>query len=109
MVPVLVGEYVCLCEWAALRPELGTKLIEESKVDVDVLVGRTVERADRFGGRAAPGLDLARKEGGLGGLVAAVGELVLPVALNTVDKAHDPAIRAAICIRAGLAVLRKLA
>src|SRR4051794_23300975 len=104
-----MGEHICLCEWAAVGSELGAKLIEESKVDVDVLVGRTVERADSFGGCPAAGLDLAGKEGGLGELVAARGELVLPVALNAVHKANNSAIPAAVCIRACLALVRELA
>ena len=46
MMAVLVGDDVGLGERAALRAERLVQLLEEAEVDVDHLVGRTVERAD---------------------------------------------------------------
>jgi hypothetical protein len=41
-----VGEHVRLGEGAAAGAEARPQLVEEAEVDVDVLVGRAVERAD---------------------------------------------------------------
>ena len=47
VVPVLVREDVGLGERATLGAEARAQLVEEAEVDVDRLVGRAVERADR--------------------------------------------------------------
>ena len=46
VVPVLVGDHVRLGERAAARAEAGAQVVVERQVDVDLLVGRAVERAD---------------------------------------------------------------
>ncbi len=55
VVPVLVRENVRLGERAALRSELRLQLVEEAEVDVDVAVGRAVERPDGARRDAAAG------------------------------------------------------
>ena len=47
MVTVLVGHDIGLGERSAFRAELRLEVIEESEVDVDVLVSGAVEGADR--------------------------------------------------------------
>ena len=52
VVPVLVRQHVGLGERPTLGAEARLQLVEEAEVDVDVLVGRAVERAD-LGARGA--------------------------------------------------------
>ena len=109
MVPVLVGQDVGLRERAALGPELRAQLVEEPEVDVDVLVGRAVERT--AGGRrdAATAADLVGEEArpGRDVLLARSGERVGPVGLDAVDVADDPAILAGVRVGTGLALGRQ--
>ena len=51
MVPVFVRQHVALGERSAFRPELRLRILEEPEVDVDLLVGGAVERADVRGRR----------------------------------------------------------
>ena len=61
VVAVLVGEDVGLDEVAALAAELALEhVVEERGVEVDVLVGRAVERPDVGGRLAAAGADRRR-------------------------------------------------
>ncbi len=55
VVAVLVRDHVGDREVAALRAEARLELIEEAKVEVDLLVGRAVERARRRRCRSAAG------------------------------------------------------
>ena len=56
MVAVLVGDHVALGERPALGAELVVQLVEEAEVEIDVLVGRAVERPDLGRRGAAAGL-----------------------------------------------------
>ena len=56
VVAVLVGQHVRLGE-LALGAELVGELLVEGQVDVDLVVGRAVERADAGVGLAAAGVD----------------------------------------------------
>ena len=53
VMPVFVGEDVGLGKPPALRTETRLELVEEPQVDVDLLVGRAVERAHLRRRRAA--------------------------------------------------------
>ena len=64
MVPVLVGDHVGLRERPALGAEARAEVVEEPQVDVDVLVGRAVERAHGRRGSAAAALDGVGEEHG---------------------------------------------
>src|SRR4029077_6096814 len=97
---VLVCDYVALGERPSGRAEAVVQLVEEAQVDVDVLVGRAVERADVRARRTAAGLPLTALEVGDGGHVGspAVRELALPEPLHRVDVADDAAVLAGIGI-----------
>ena len=56
MVAVLVREHVGLRKRPALGAEPRLQLVEEAEIDVDLLVGRAVERADLRARVAAPRL-----------------------------------------------------
>ena len=105
VVAVLVGEDVCLGERTAPRSELRCHLVEEAEVDVDVLVVRAVERADRRGRRAAASLDAVREEARLRRLV--VPHRLRPVDLHAVDDGEDAAVLTRVRVGARLAVLRE--
>ena len=104
--PVLVREDVRLGERAALGAELRLQLVEEAEVDVDVAVGRAVERPD--GGRrdAAAGRDLPVEEPRPRGLV--VAQRLRPVRLDAVDDGDDAAVLALVRVLARAALLREL-
>ena len=110
MVAVLVGDDVPLGERAALGVEPRMELVEEAQIDVDGHVGRAVERSDLGRRRAAAGVDAVREDDRLGRLIglALLRELVLPVRLDAVDEADDPAVRALVRLGAGLAFLCRL-
>ena len=102
---VLMSDHVRLREWAALRSEAGLEFLEESEINVEVLVARTVERAGRAAGRSAPRrrgpgeqdrrrLDIRGLRSGQGGR---------PVRLDAVDVPDDPAIGARVRVGARLA------
>src|SRR4029453_3012383 len=72
------------------------ELVEESEVDVDVVVHRAVERPDFLGSGAATRLDDAVEEHRLCGLRGA--ERLLPVRLDAVDDADDAAVLALVSV-----------
>ena len=76
----LVRDHVRPREVAA-RLQLALHVAVEGEVEVDVLVGRAVERPDGGAGRAAAGVDAVAVEHELGALVALalLGEGPLPV------------------------------
>src|SRR5205814_1549541 len=84
---------------AALRPEPGAELLEEPEVDVDILVGRAIERAHLGRRRAAPGLGLAAEEHRRYHRVAA--KRLRPVGLDAVHVSDDPAVLRSLGIRSG--------
>src|SRR5438477_224510 len=70
---VLVRHDVGLGEWPTLCPELGPELVEEPKVEVNMPVGRAVERSNLGRSQAAAAyaatagvVDLRRIQGGIG-------------------------------------------
>ena len=73
VVAVLVREHVGLGKRAALGAEPRLELVEEAEVDVDLLVGGAVERADLRARVAAARLHRVRVEDRLRGRVAADG------------------------------------
>ena len=73
MVAVLVGNHVGLGERPALGPEARLQLSEEAEIDVDLLVGRAVERPHLRARGAAARLHRVREEDGLRGRVALDG------------------------------------
>jgi hypothetical protein len=97
VVSLFVGEDVSLGERAALRPEPGAELLEEPQVDVDILIGRAVERAHLGRRRAAPGLGLAAEEHRRHHRVAA--KRLRPVGLDAVHVSDDPAVLRSLGIR----------
>src|SRR3954452_15709125 len=104
--PVLVGDDVGLGERAALGAEPGAQLVVEREVDVDGLIGRAIEGADR--GRRAPaaGRGLAGEEARRRFAVAA--RWLAPVLLPRVDDADDPAVLALVGVGARPARRRQL-
>src|SRR6266542_1900182 len=107
VVPVLVRHDVALGERSPGRAETGPQLLEEREIEVDLLVGRAVERPRGRRREAAAGLRRARVEHRTGGRVrfGAPRELVGPVLLDAVDEADDPAVVATVRVRAGLALI----
>ena len=103
MVAVLVREHVGLRKRPALGAEPRLQLVEEAEIDVDLLVGRAVERADLRARVAAPRLHRVGVEDRLRGRVAA--HRGLPVGLDAVDVGDDPAVLPLVCVSACLAVL----
>ncbi len=108
MVAVLVAEDVGLDEVAALAAELLLEdVAEEGRVEVDLLVGRAVERPDLRGGLAAPGVhgpgervDRGRDELG----AALLGERLGPVLLERQRDGLAGAVLVVLGVGAGLAV-----
>src|SRR4051812_17174687 len=98
VVPHLVGEHVGLRE-VTRRAEPLLELAVERQVDVGVLVGRAVERADRARRSAAPGVDRAGEQHQLGVAVRlALGlepglEHVLDVLHRELDELDQIALR----------------
>ena len=104
VVAVLVREDVRLGKRAALRIEAVAELLEEAEVDVDVLVGGTVERPDLGARLAAAGVGGTREEDGLGRLV--VADRTLPEDLDAVDDTDDAAVLAVVGVGAGPTLLQ---
>ncbi len=100
-------KHVGLCKRSTLRPEFRPQVIEEPEVDVDALITRAVERANRRCGGSACRLYLIREERRLYRLICATAALVLccPVTLDAVHKGDHAAVIAALGVGAGLAIL----
>ena len=62
VVPVLMGDDIGDGEVAALRAEAALQLIEEAEVEIDLLVGRAVERARRRRRRPTAGRGAALEQ-----------------------------------------------
>src|SRR5215208_1049489 len=106
VVTVLVGEHVSLSEGAAGRAEAVAQVVEETEVDVDLLVQGAVEGADVRARDAAARVGRAGEEDGLGDCVvpAVALELIRPVGLEAVPDADDAAVLARVRCRPRLAV-----
>ena len=104
----LVGDHVCPGEVAG-RAELPLHVLVEAQVEIDALVARAVERADR-GGRAAAtvGLDGARVEDELRGVIgiAAGRERALPDVLGVVEDVAGEILEIGLGVLAGRKRLR---
>ena len=102
---VLVRHDVRLGETAALGAELRLQLVEEAEIQVHQLVRRTVERTDFRACRAARSGGHAVVEDRVRThvLLAAVGELLVPVRLDGVDIADDATALGLVGILTGLA------
>ena len=59
MVPYLMSNHIGLCE-IARGPEARVQLVKERKIEVDLLVGRTVERTRLGAGRLSDTIDGCR-------------------------------------------------
>src|SRR6185436_15830614 len=86
----LVGDHVGLREVAG-RAEPVTQRAEEAEIEVELMVGRTVERSDRRARRAARRLDGAREEDELrvAVLLAEVAEDLAPGVLGVGEHNGD--------------------
>ena len=87
----LVGEDVGLREVAG-RAKLAMQLVEEPEIEIDLAVGRTVERAGRRLREAAGGVDRVAEQHRLGVLIAAAEQLpprVLRVVHDRVDHVDE--------------------
>ena len=87
VVAVFVGQHVRLRELAGRSEPVGEHVVE-AEVDVDLVVGGAVERADAGVGLAAAGVDGLPEDHRVGGpvdLLEARGKRVLPVILDRVD------------------------
>ena len=106
MVAVLVREDVRLRQGAAGGAELRLKLVEETEVDIDVVVVRAVERADGRRCCAAAGLDRPVEEPRARRRV--VAQRLRPVRLHAVDDADDAAILSLVGVGPRAALLLEL-
>src|SRR5215212_3393635 len=104
VMPVLVRDHVRLRERAPVRPEPCAQLLEEPQVDVDLPVGRTVERPDLRARVAAAGLRGVGEEDGLRRRVLPVAALErpCPAALDAVDDTDAPPVVALVGVLAAL-------
>ena len=107
VVAVLMSHDVALGQRPALGAELRLKVIEETEIQVDLLVLRTIERTDRRRGVAATCRYLPREEHRLGGLIVLTRliELLCPELLHAVDVADDPAILTLVRVGTSAALL----
>ena len=88
----LVGEDVGLREVAG-RAELALQLVEEPEIEIDLAIGRAVERAGRRLREAAGGVDRVAEQHRLGVLVTPAEQLlprVLRVVHDRVDHVDEP-------------------
>jgi hypothetical protein len=102
---VLVGDHVALGKRPALRAEPLLQLVVEAQIEVYVRVEGAIEGPHGRRRRPAPRIDRAVVEHGLGGLIrlTGLGEGVVPVVLDAVDEADDPAVLALVGVLARLA------
>src|SRR5690606_24773298 len=88
------------------RAEAVAQLVEEARVDVDRLVGRAVERADRARGAPASGARLPREQLDLRAAVTAL-EGAGPVVVEEHRGTPPAAVEVRVGVGAGLALLER--
>src|SRR5829696_5739836 len=98
----LVRDHVGPCEVAA-RLELALHVAIEGEVQVDMPVGRAVERTDRGARRPAAGVDAVAVEHQLRALVVAalIGERALPGRLDAVEHIDGEVLQVLLGVLAG--------
>src|SRR2546423_6206750 len=91
MMPNFMGDHIRLCEFTR-SAESGPELIEKAKIEIDLLVFRTVERADRILRHAACRRVCIPEENQFCvpvGNVLGFGENASPVPLDIIEDKRD--------------------